>query len=62
MSKWRPLIEAGQHPQCRRLAAPARAEQREEFPGVYIEREMIDCGGRPKPFRDVDQPHRTPGA
>jgi hypothetical protein len=36
------LVEAGDHPQRRRLAAAGRAEQREELAGLHLEVDVID--------------------
>src|SRR5205085_2235774 len=38
------LLEPGDEPQRRRLAATARAEQREDFPARDVERRAVDSG------------------
>ena len=46
------LLEAGDHPQRRRLAAAARPEQREELALVDAQVERVHRDERAEPFRD----------
>ena len=49
------LLEAGDHPQRRRLAAAARAEQGEELPFRDVEVDGVDRSEIPEPLRDRPQ-------
>ncbi len=49
------LLEPGQHAQGRRLAAPARTEQRQELPRLHVEVEAVDRDHRPEALRDVGE-------
>jgi hypothetical protein len=46
-------FEPAQHAQERRLAAPARAEQREEFAFLYGQRHVVDRRQLPEPLGDT---------
>lgn len=46
-------LETGDQAQRGGLAAPARAEQREEFPVVDLQRYVADRGHRPKLLDDI---------
>ena len=49
------LLEAGDHPQRRRLAAAARAEQREELALADREAELVDGGEVAEALGDLAQ-------
>jgi hypothetical protein len=57
------LLEAGDHAQRRRLAAPGRPEQREELALVDLQRETIHRHELPEAFGDPRQfdGHAAPG-
>ena len=48
-------FEPADHPQRGGLAAAARAEQREELPGLDAKRDPVDRDDVPKPFLEVDE-------
>jgi hypothetical protein len=50
------LLEPGDHPQRRRLAATRRAEQREELATLDLERQVVDRHEIAEPLRDALQP------
>ncbi len=52
------LLEAGQHPQGRGLAAPARAQQRVELPPRNRQAHVVDRDDIAEPLRDVLQLQR----
>ena len=47
------LLEPADHAQGRRLAAPGRAEQREEAAVLHLEREVVDGDGLVESLRDA---------
>ena len=49
------LLEAGEQPQRRRLAAPRRAEQREELAPAHGEVDAVDGRDRTEALDDADQ-------
>jgi hypothetical protein len=49
------LVEAGDHPEGRRLAAARRPEQGEELPGLHLEVDAVDRDEVPEPLRDAAQ-------
>ena len=55
------LFEPADHPQRRGLAAAARAEQREEFPGFDAKGDSVDRDDVPKPFLEVDEANLREG-
>ena len=46
-------LEAGEHPQRRRLAAPARPQQREELPASHVEADAVDGDDLAEALHDV---------
>jgi len=46
-------LEARDHPECCRLAATARPEQREELSFADRERHVVDGGGLPEALADA---------
>ena len=53
-------LEAGDQPQERRLAAPGRAEQRDELAAIGAQRGVDDRRRRPEPLRHaLGMDHRT---
>ena len=49
-------LEAADHPQGRGLAAARRAKEREEFPGLDLEVDVVDDDGLAVALDDIDEP------
>jgi len=54
------LLEAGQHPQERGLAAARRPKQREEFALEDVQRQLLDGGERTEALAHRLEPHQRP--
>src|SRR5262249_6625339 len=56
------VLEAGDHPQQRRLPAAGRADQDEELTVGNVERDAVNRGNRAELLRDLVEPDLRHGA